>query len=346
MLDARCPVKWASPHSRRITARFNAENRELPCDRTKEVAYYLGIDGGGSKTTCAVGDETSLLARVTAGPSNITRVGETRAREALQKVIREACAAANIAPQQVQRACVGVAGAGREENAVAAHQIVAEMIPGEIEVVGDMQIALAAAFGAEPGVIVIAGTGSIAYGRDAEGRTARAGGWGYAISDEGSAHWIGCAAVSSLLRVIDQSEDAHAAAEASPLFAGIKAAWSLGSLDELVRAANASSRFTRLFPAILTAADAGDALAQRVLAQAGRELAQLAAIVVRQLFSEANGNSPSARLALAGGVFRHSVIVREVFSHEVRGFDPRLEVNPQVVEPVAGALQMARTIAD
>lgn len=318
------------------------------------MSYYLGIDGGGSKTTCAVGDETSLLVKVTTGPSNITRVGETRAREALQKVIRDACAALQIDPRQVRRTCVGVAGAGREENAGAVYQIVAEIIPGEIEVVGDMQIALAAAFGEDPGVIVIAGTGSIAYGRDAEGRTARAGGWGFAISDEGSAHWIGCAAVSALLRVIDQSndqsndqsidqsEDAQSTAETSPLLNEMMAAWRLRSLDELVRAANADARFARLFPAILAAADAGDALAQRVLAQAGRELAQLAAIVVRRLFAEDNPHGSAVPLAMAGGVFRHSANVREVFCREVRKLDPRLEVNPQVIDSVAGALQMAR----
>ena len=172
-----------------------------------------------------------------------------------------------------------------------------------------------------------------------QGRTARAGGWGFAVSDEGSAHWIGCAAVSALLRVIDQSEDAQAAAEASLLFGEMKAAWRLGSLDELVRAANANSHFARLFPAILAAADAGDTLAQRVLAQAGRELAQLAAIVVRRLFSEENGaNSPPFMLAMAGGVFRHSATVREVFRHEVRKLDPRLEVNPQTRRAGRGRL--------
>jgi len=307
------------------------------------VAYYLGIDGGGSKTTCVLGDEVSLLAKVTAGPSNITRVGETRARGTLQQAILEACATAHIAPQQVQRACIGIAGAGREENAGAVHQIVAEIIPGEIEVVGDMQIALTAAFGGGPGVVVIAGTGSIAYGRDAEGRTARAGGWGFAVSDEGSAHWIGCAAVSALLRVIDQGEDAQAAAEASLLFGEMKAAWRLGSLDELVRAANANSHFARLFPATLAAAGAGDALAQRVLAQAGTELAQLAGIVVRRLLGENGASSPAVHLAMAGGVFRHSATVRDVFCHDIGKLDPRLEVNPQLVEPVAGALQMARS---
>jgi glucosamine kinase len=306
------------------------------------VAYYLGIDGGGSKTTCAVGDEVALLAKVTAGPSNVTRVGETRARETLQKVIREACAAARISPQQVQRACIGAAGAGREEIAAAVHNFVAEIIPGEIGVVGDMQIARAAAFGEGQGVIVIAGTGSIAYGLDARGRTARAGGWGFTISDEGSAHWIGAAAVSALLRVIDQSEDAQATAEASLLFGEMKAAWGLLSLDELASAANAGSRFAKLFPAILNSAAAGDTLAQRVLAQAGIELAQLATIVVRRLFPEDNGNLPAALLAMAGGVFRHSPTVREVFRDELRKLDPRLEVNPQVVDPVLGALRMAR----
>lgn len=308
------------------------------------MAYYLGIDGGGSKTTCAVGDEVSLLAKATAGPSNITRVGETRAREALHRAIREACAAARIAPQEVQRAYVGVAGAGREENAGTVHHIVTEILPGEVAVVGDMQIAHAAAFGEGAGVLVIAGTGSIAYGRDARGNTARAGGWGFAISDEGSAHWIGNAAVSALLRVIDQSEDAQATAEASLIFREMKATWGLNSLEELAQAANAGSRFARLFPAVMAAANAGDALAQRVLAQAGRELAQLAAIVVRRLFAqdEDQGNSPALSLAVAGGVFRHSPTVREVFCDEVHKFDPHLEVNPQVIEPVEGALQMAR----
>jgi glucosamine kinase len=315
------------------------------------VGYYLGIDGGGSKTTCAVGDEVSQLATATAGPSNITRVGEVRARESLQHAIREACTAAKIDPRQVQRACIGVAGAGREEIAGAVRKLVAEVIPGEIEVVGDMQIALAAAFGAGPGVIVIAGTGSIAYGRDTQGRTARAGGWGFAISDEGSAHWIGRAAVATLLRAIDQGVDGgkddqgvndQGAAQASPLFHEIKSAWSLLSLDEFLRTANSNPDFAALFPAVLATADAGEALAQRVLARAGEELTQLAGIVVRRLFEEGNASLSAVPLAMAGGVFRNSPAVREVFCHEVRKVNPRLQVNPQVVEPIAGALQMAR----
>ncbi|MGB6800925.1 MAG: BadF/BadG/BcrA/BcrD ATPase family protein, partial [Candidatus Sulfotelmatobacter sp.] len=95
------------------------------------MAYYLGIDGGGSKTTCVVGDESSVLATVKAGASNITRVGEAAAREALQQAIREACLAAKINPQQVLCACIGAAGAGREEIASTVREMVAEIVPGE-----------------------------------------------------------------------------------------------------------------------------------------------------------------------------------------------------------------------
>src|ERR1700733_8396293 len=116
------------------------------------------MDGGGSKTTCAVGDEASQLEIVTAGPSNITRVGKVRAREALHRAIRQACTATKITPDQVRGTCIGIAGAGRLEVAAAVREMVAELISGAIEVVGDMEIARSAAFGAGPGVIVIAGT--------------------------------------------------------------------------------------------------------------------------------------------------------------------------------------------
>jgi glucosamine kinase len=319
------------------------------------VAYYLGVDGGGSKTTCAVGDESSLLATATAGPSNITRVGEAGAREALQQAIREACGAANIRPQQVLRACVGAAGAGSKEIASAVHGLVAEVIPGEIEVVGDMQIALAAAFGAGPGVIVNAGTGSFAYGRDARRRTARAGGWGFAISDEGSAHWIGRAAVSALLRAVDQAGDDRAERDqaehdqawpASRLFRELKTAWGLDSLQQLARTANASPDFAALFPAVLAAAESGDAVARHVIAQASSELAHLAEIILERLFPEQHSSAlPGVPMAMAGGVFRHAAMIRELFYNRVRATNPHVIVNSEVVDPVHGALQMARKTA-
>jgi len=306
------------------------------------VSYYLGIDGGGSKTTCVVGDETSQLATVTTGRSNIIRVGKSCARKSLHDAISQACAAGRIDPRQIDYACVGVAGAAREEIASAIRTIVAELTPAKIEVVGDMEIALEAAFGVGPGVIVIAGTGSIAYGRDAHGRTARAGGWGFAVSDEGSAHWIGRTAVASLLRAIDKGEKEGqiSGEEVSPFFRGLQAAWNISSIGELVRIANSNPDFAELLPAVLAAADARDAVAQHVLALAAAELAQLAGIVVRRLFG-AHAASP-VPLAIVGGVFRHAATVREVFQNAICAANPKVRVNGDIVEPVRGALQRAR----
>ena len=319
------------------------------------MAYYLGIDGGGSKTTCVVGDEVSQLATVTVGPSNITRVGEARARESFHQAIGQACAAARIAPQQVARACVGAAGAGREEIAGAVRRLVAEVILGEIEVVGDMEIALAAAFGRGPGVIVIAGTGSIAYGRDAQSRTARAGGWGFAVSDEGSAHWIGRAAVGGVLRAADQAGDdfplddqvEHDRAwPASRLCRELKTALNLDSLRELASAANAQADFAVLFPAVLVAAESGDPVARQVIAEASAELAQLGDIVMRRLFPVRHSTVLQAvPMAIAGGVFRHAAMIRDLFYNQVRAANPHVIFGSEVVDPVQGALQMARRTA-
>lgn len=310
------------------------------------VAYYLGVDGGGSKTTCAVGDEHSILASSTAGASNITRVGEERARESIHHAVRAACDAAKLRPKQIKRLCIGAAGAAREEVAAALRKIAAELIPGEVEVVGDMTIAMEAAFGTGSGVIVIAGTGSIAYGRDSYGKTARAGGWGFAIGDEGSAHWIGREAVSELLRAIDETSNDQSASkhlehtEFIPeiLFRELKNVWNVDSVERLARLANSNPDFSALFPAVLAAAHSGDKVAKEVLQKAASELSRIAAIVIHRLFSD----SAVVPIAMVGGVFRHSKTIRQRFRDHALAIHPNTTLNSEVVEPVYGALQMAR----
>jgi glucosamine kinase len=325
------------------------------------VPYYLGIDGGGTKTLCAVGDESKLLATATAGPSNVLRIGEAQARESLHQSVRQACAAAGITPAQVSNTCIGAAGAARPEVAETVRRILAEILPSttlpsNISVVGDMQIALEAAFGAGPGVLIIAGTGSIAYGRDAHGNTARAGGWGFAISDEGSAHWIGRAAAAALVRDMDRTETdrtdgdskSRAALQASPLAAALLKAWNLTSLEDFARAPSSANPpdFATLFPTVLASTEDS---ATQILASAGAELAHLASVVICRLFppsrtSETNvaASAASIPVAMAGGVFRHAALVRQVFYNQVRWLDPGVQVQPEIVEPVEGALRLAR----
>jgi len=317
------------------------------------MAYYLGIDGGGTKTRCVLADETMVLATAMSGGSNIVRLGETQAREALHTAVRQVCATANISPAQISAICIGAAGAARAEIAAKIRTILVELISEiapeialtKIEVVGDMTIALEAAFGPGPGVIVIAGTGSIVFGRDANGHTARAGGWGFAISDEGSGHWIGRRAISAILSAHDQGLE-------TALTAMVLQAWKLNTLDELVQQANSTPPpdFPRLFPIVLHAADEGDSIARDLLTDAGANLAALADIVVRRLAPDCPAAMlpasmlPVATLpvAMTGSVFRQSPDVRQVFYNTLQTSFPGLDVRQDIVDPIEGALARAR----
>lgn len=296
------------------------------------MGIFLGIDGGGSKTSCALGNESSLLGSGTSGASNLIRVGETRAREAIREALRQACEMAGITVKEIQKTCVGIAGGGRPETAAKIRQVMAEMVSGEIQVVGDMVIALVAAFGGGPGIVVIAGTGSIAYGRNSAGQTARAGGWGHAISDEGSGHWIGRAAVAAALR-------AHDEGRSTVLFDRLLHAWGVSNQEQMILAANAMPPpdFAELLPVVLRAADAGDPIAATVLTQAGAELANLARILITKLFGR-----ETAPVAMSGGVFRNSALVRQVFYNTLRSEFPAIAAQQEIADPVNGALELAR----
>ncbi len=303
------------------------------------MAYYLGIDGGGTKTRCVLGDATNVLATAMTGGCSVIRHGEQHAREALHTGIRQVCATAGISPDRISAICIGVTGAARPEIAAKIRGILTELIPEiaptRIEVVGDNVIALESAFGAGPGVIAIAGTGSIIYGRDARGYTARAGGWGFAISDEGSGHWIGRRAISAILSAQDRGLE-------TVLTAMVFQTWKLNTIDELVQQANSTPTpdFPRLFPIVLRAADEADAIACELLSEAGAKLAELTAIVIRRLALHA----PVAMLpiAMTGSVFRQSLVVRQVFYNTLQTGFPGIDVGQDIVDPVEGALARAR----
>ncbi len=300
------------------------------------MGIFLGIDGGGSQTSCAIGDETSLLGSGSGAGSNVLRVGEAQARKSITAAIRQACMAAKVTPKEITRTCIGVAGGARPETTEIARRIISGLVSGEVEVVGDMVIAMEAASGSGSGVVVIAGTGSIAYGRTAEGQTARAGGWGFAISDEGSGHWIGRAAVTAAMRACDEGQNGG-------LLESIMKAWGVSTREQMIVVSNASPPpdFAGLFPAVLAAVEAGDPRAHDILAQAGVELATLAKVVISRLFADA----ASAPVAMSGGVFRNSALIRQVFYNRLLLECPNAVINVNLIDPVKGALDLARRAA-
>src|ERR1700761_569610 len=204
------------------------------------MPLYLGIDAGGTKTDCAVSNGAELLGQATGASCKLARVGKERGRENLQAVIRQGCAAASVPPESVQHVCIGMAGASLAEAVHWAQQTIRELMPeATIYVAGDHVIAHRAAFGTSPGVLVISGTGYISFGRNQAGETARAGGWGPNVSDEGSAFWVGREAVTTALHKFDFGNS-------DGLLATIAESWKVAP-EEVIRLANSSEpRFPEL----------------------------------------------------------------------------------------------------
>jgi glucosamine kinase len=298
------------------------------------MALFLGIDGGGTKTTCCVGDDSAVLATATGSGSNVIRLGEAQAKIGLQSAISQACSAAGVSPLRIQSACIGAAGATNPDTNAATKQMARQILPNaEIVVVGDMVIAHEAALSGHSGVVAIAGTGSIAYGRNDRGETSRAGGWGFAISDEGSGQWIGRAAVTSAMRAFDSGQP-------SVLLKGILEQWRLSSTDDLIRTANSTPppNFAELFPVVQNAVEQGDTIADEILSRAGAELVNLVFIVMRKLWTPGE----QIRIGVAGGVFANSTHVRRSFYHSLQAAWPKSSICFQITDPVLGALSMAR----
>lgn len=318
--------------ARRLRERGRPRHTNFPVIQ-QAVAYYLGIDGGGSKTACLLGDETAILGRGSDVGSNVVRLGEDAAREALQRAVRGAWEDAKINPAQLTRTVAGVAGAGRPHVRDFVQRSLQEVIGGEIVVVMDVEAALHAAFGDGPGVVVVSGTGSIAIARNGLGETSRSGGWGWAISDEGSGPWIGRAAVAAVFRARDTGQPA-------PMEQGILRAWQLADYQHLVSVANATPQpdFGALLPEVVAAANTGDPFAAEVFARAGTELAALAKIAASRVFPA----DASVPVAMSGGAFAHAPNLREAFYNSLQVQLPSATLLPELADPVLGALQLAR----
>lgn len=296
------------------------------------MPYFLGIDGGGSKTAAVVGDETRELGRAVAGSCKIQQVGEAAARVALNAAITDACVAAGISARELARICIGVSGASNQEIAARVRQMIGEITSAPVEVVGDNVVALQAACGDEGGVVVIAGTGSIAYGRNERGEQARAGGFGPVISDEGSGTWIGKRAVYAV---------ASEGAEQFALARYLMRAWNVSRISDLVLRANACPppEFAALFPCVVQACEEHDEAACGVLREAGMELGRLALEVIAKLWP---ARDAPVRVGMAGGVLSHSRVVRQSFVKSVLEQRANVRINERIAAPALGALQIAR----
>jgi N-acetylglucosamine kinase len=298
------------------------------------MPFFLGIDGGGTKTRCVVGDEKSQLGAGTSSSSKVQRVGEACARDALAAAVNEACVQAGISPRKIVRTCAGITGAARPEIAGVMRDLMSSIVGGQVEIVGDIEVAFEDAFGSGPGVTIIAGTGSIAFGRNSKGETARVGGWGYPISDEGSGQWIGAEAVRESLRARDRGEG-------SELSGGLMGKLAAETFEDFIVRLNANPPvdFAMLFPVVLAASDGGDSVAASVLQRAGCELAAMGGIVIERLFYE-----QQVSVVTHGGVLASSALVRHSLQQELKSRYPEAALLDREVDPARGALARARLV--
>jgi len=167
--------------------------------------FLLGVDGGGSKAAALLADgQGRMVGRGLAGPSNYHGIGTAAASTALRAALSAALAQAEVELASVRALCLGLAGVARPADKVWLEAWLAERAPGiPAMIVNDTDLMLAGGTPDEWGVALICGTGSNVYGRDRQGRVARAGGWGYLLGDEGSGYAIGLAALQAILRAAD-----------------------------------------------------------------------------------------------------------------------------------------------
>ncbi|MCC6126989.1 MAG: hypothetical protein IT426_18680 [Pirellulales bacterium] len=301
----------------------------------------IGIDAGGTQCRAWLAcvdakDELSVLGRGVGGPANPQAVGFPAALQNLNAAISAAFAEANLPRAPLESAALAAAGSDREANRAAFMQWANDSrLAKRFLVVHDALPVLMAGCPAGWGIALISGTGSLAFGRAPDGRTARSGGWGYLIGDEGSAYTVALGG----LRAAAQSADGRTAP--TRLVDAFLERFQLARAEELIPAVyaiqNDRAALAALAKIVLQTAAGGDAAAQNILDRAARDLAAMVAAVARKL----EFASPSFPLALTGGMLLDSAALRDRLCAALLDAGCG-EIAPALVaEPVRGALQLA-----
>ncbi len=294
------------------------------------MALIVGVDAGGTKTQGVVADESGhILKSARAGGANLHVHGELAVEKVLAELLDELCP-----DERPEALCLGMAGVDRPGEDVVVRSLLRRLgFRGNAIVVNDAVVAIAAGAKNRVGVVVIAGTGSIAYGIDPTGRTARAGGLGPLLADEGSGGWVGHKALLAAVRATEGRGEPTLLAEAIFGRLGVKM---LSDLPGLAYGAGLTrERLAELAPVVVSLAQAGDSVASRILDEAATELASTAVSVARQL----NFSGASYPLIFSGGLFTGVPALVDAVAQRAAlpGAIPcRLKR-----EPVEGALSMA-----
>ncbi len=312
--------------------------KEVLRTRVRSNKVFVGVDGGGTKTQAVIVDESDrVLGEGTAGPSNPLRVGVTGAAAAVRDAVDRACLVAQVRRADIVAAEVGLAGARRKELRARMEEAIKNLDIREVEVISDADIALFGATGGEPGVIVIAGTGSICCGINSRSKRVCAGGWGPVAGDEGGGAWIARRALRAI---------AHAADGRGPetlLTAAACSYFHVTAADDLSTAIYAptitNERIAGFAKYVIEAAQAKDRASLEIMSEAGAELGIAAAAVIRNLKME----SERFQVAYVGGVFAAAgELMLAALRSEVARIAPGAYLALPRYPPAVAAARMAR----
>lgn len=300
-----------------------------------DASYFLGIDGGGTKTECVLADgEGRVIARAQAGPSNPLRTGYARAWFALGEAGDRVLAKAKIHAGHVRAVCAGLGGAGRHGVVRRVGTFLEGSYPNAtIRVTTDLEVALEAAFDSGEGIILLAGTGSAAFGRDALGRAARAGGLGPWVSDDGGAFDIGRRAVRAV--TLAQEHRGPVTALSERLFQVHQCSHWDALADQISK--NPDDVFPKTFPLVAELADNGDTVSREIMTRAAVSLADLAAVVADEL----GWRERDFLLARMGGVHGRSQFLDAAVEAELERRVPHACVVRAETFPAEAAVRMA-----
>jgi len=305
------------------------------------MGFFLGIDGGGTKIECVLADEAGeIVARASGAGANLRRVSADALRDLLGSCFNALRGAAGLPALQPEAVCAGFAGISDAEARARAEAALTELLqPKHLYLVGDMEVALEAAVGAGAGVVLVAGTGSIAFGRNKEGRTARAGGQGARFGsdgqltgDAGSGFDIGRGAVEAVLRAEEGRGPETILRDAELAVLGAETPEELAQCLVPERAAELAS----LVPLVTRAARRGDPVAGEILENAGTALAGLALTVLRDL----NLAESDVGVFASGGVFSESPEVLNRVRKVMSRAAPRVAGERLETSPAEGALRL------
>ena len=305
--------------------------------RGPRAHWVAGVDGGGTGTRAVVLDQSQrVIGEGGSGPSNPLRVGIATAATNVREAVDKACAEAEIRRGDIAMATVGLAGVRRNDIRDRTREKISDCLKEikSIELMTDGEIALYGATDGKPGLVVIAGTGSICCGRNRQGRQVCAGGWGPIVGDEGGAAWIARKALQAV---------AHASDGRGPKTSLTAAAldyFNVASADDLSTAIYAptmtNDRLAGFGREVMSAAHDDD-VAVDILKEAGRELGRAAAAVIRKLRME----KEKFPVAYVGGVYGAGDMVLEPMREEIARVARYAYLSQPLFAPVVAAARVA-----